>query len=270
MPHLIQRRNSPSLGLLGQRKPLGVVGGMGSLATAKFLEVLARKSRVETDQDHIPFICLSAPNIPDRSQAISIGSDAPLLQILERAYWLEKAGCGAIAIPCNTAHLWAKEIKQALSVQLIDMVEITRQAIRDSRGSEAHNFRSISLGTRASMQNGLYVTPNENALGEQFFRSLTKLEREAIKIIADVKSGNITDAQENFTRLVHAARSFAPDKIILACSELSAICGDLGDDSDIVDPINILADACIDWWIAGSHTFGEVGGLDTSAFFREL
>ncbi|UVK48023.1 amino acid racemase (plasmid) [Mesorhizobium sp. AR07] len=259
MIDVIPRRNSLSPGLLGQRKPLGVVGGMGSLATAKFLEVLARKSRVERDQDHIPFICLSVPNIPDRSQAISIGSDAPLLHILERAYWLEKAGCGAIAIPCNTAHLWATEIKQALSVTLIDMVEITRQAIEDSRGSEAHNLRSISLGTSASMQNGLYARPNENAFGKQFFRSLTKLQHEAIKIIADVKSGNITDAQDNLTRLVHAARSFDPDKIILACSELSAICGDIADDNDIVDPINILADACIDWWAAERQTSGHVG-----------
>ncbi|MET2832509.1 aspartate/glutamate racemase family protein [Mesorhizobium shangrilense] len=250
----IPQRNPPSPGLLGQRNPLGVVGGMGSLATAKFLEVLARKSRVERDQDHIPFICLSVPNIPDRSHAISIGSDAPLRQILERAYWLEKAGCGALAIPCNTAHLWATEIKQALSVKFIDMVEITRQAIEDSRGSEAHNLRSISLGTSASMQNGLYAGPDENDFGKEFFRNLKKLQDDTIKIIADVKSGNTTDAQENLMRLVQAARSFEPDKIILACSEMSAICGDLADDNDIVDPINILADACIDWWIAESQS----------------
>lgn len=259
MVDLIPRRSSPFPGLLGQRKPLGVVGGMGSLATAKFLEVLARKSRVETDQDHIPFICLSAPNIPDRSQAISIGSDAPLRQILERACWLEKAGCGAIAIPCNTAHLWATEIRRALSVQFIDMVEITRQAIEDSRGSEARNLHSISFGTSASVQHGLYATLNKKNFGKQFCRGLTELQHEAIKIIADVKSGNVTDAQDNLTRLVEAARSFEPDKIILACSELSAICGDLADDKDIVDPISILADACIEWWVAVSHSSGHAG-----------
>ncbi|MER8911890.1 amino acid racemase [Mesorhizobium sp. M0854] len=254
MIDVMPRRNFPSSELLGHRKPLGVVGGMGSFATAKFLEVLARKSRVERDQDHIPFICLSDPNIPDRSHAISIGSNAPLRQILERACWLEKAGCGAIAIPCNTAHLWATEIKQALSVKLIDMVEITRQAIEDSRGSEAHNLRSISLGTIASMQNGLYAGPNENDFGKECFCSLNKLQLDTIKLIADVKSGKVTEARDNLTKLVQAARSFDPDKIILACSELSAICGDLADDNDIVDPINILADACIDWWIAESQS----------------
>lgn len=247
----------PSPGLLGQRKPLGVVGGMGSFATAKFLEILARKSRVERDQDHIPFICLSVPNIPDRSQAILVGSDAPLRQILERAYWLEKVGCGAIAIPCNTAHLWATEIKQALSVKLIDMVEITRQAIEDSRGSEARNLRSISIGTSASMHNGLYAGQTESDFGKEFYRSNPTLQKDTIKIISDVKSGDMANAQDNLTRLVQAVRSFEPDKIILGCSELSAICGDLAYDNDIVDPIDILADACIDWWVAESQSLPD-------------
>ncbi|MER9133165.1 amino acid racemase [Mesorhizobium sp. M0768] len=248
----------PSPGLPGQRKPLGVVGGMGSFATAKFLEVLARKSRVERDQDHIPFICLSVPNIPDRSQAILIGSDAPLRQILERAYWLEKAGCGAIVIPCNTAHLWATEIKESLSVKLIDMVEITRTAIEATRVSEARTLRLISLGTSASMENGLYAGKNANDFGKALYRSHKKLVNDAIKVISEVKSGEIIYAQDSLRRLVQVARSFGPDKIILACSELSAVRGDLADDNDIVDPINILADACIDWWLAESQSLPDM------------
>lgn len=253
MIDVMLQRNFPTCELSNQRKPLGVVGGMGTLATAKFLEALARKSRFETDQDHIPYICLSAPNIPDRSQAISIGSDAPLRQIVERASWLEKAGCGAIAIPCNTAHLWAREIKQALSVKLIDMVEITKQAIDVSHGSEAHNLRSITLGTNATMQHGLYVERNENHFGKGCCRRLKTLQNEIARIIADVKSGNTKDAKDKLTRVVKIARCLEPDVIILACSELSAICGDIADGHNIVDPIDILADACIAWWIAESQ-----------------
>ncbi|MER8524155.1 amino acid racemase [Mesorhizobium sp. M1076] len=244
------RRNSPSSGPLGQRKPLGVVGGMGSLATAKFLELLARNSRAKRDQDHVPFIALSLPSISDRSQAISNGSDAPLLQILERAHWLEKAGCGAIAIPCNTAHLWVSEIKQALSVELINMVEITRQAISASRGREIHNLRSIALGTSASMQHPLYVRPSENGFGKDFIQNLKQIQSDTVKIIDDVKSGNLNDSQTNLMRVIRSARSFDPDLIILSCSELSAISGDLGDDNDIIDPIHFLASACIEWWMA--------------------
>ncbi|TIU10414.1 MAG: aspartate/glutamate racemase family protein [Mesorhizobium sp.] len=244
----IRQLTSKPLGLFGGQKPLGVVGGMGSFATAKFLEVLARKSRAERDQDHIPFICLSAPNIADRSKAIAIGSDAPLRQILERTYWLEKTGCGAIAIPCNTAHLWANEIKGALSVKLIDMVEITRKAIESSCGSEARNLRSISLGTSASIRNGLYAWPYDGDFGNEYRRNSHHIQHTATKIIDAVKSGNMAYAHNALAALIQSIRSIGFDTIVLGCSELSAICGDLSNDADIIDPIDILADACIDWW----------------------
>ncbi|TIX44442.1 MAG: hypothetical protein E5V19_00985 [Mesorhizobium sp.] len=112
-----------------------------------------------------------------------------------------------------------------------------------------HNLRSIALGTSASMQNPLYVRPNENGFGKDFSRSLKELQGETAKVIADVKRGNIVDAQTNLTRVIKFARSFEPEIIILACSELSAISGDIGDGNDIINPINILADACIEWWL---------------------
>ncbi|MEY9491916.1 aspartate/glutamate racemase family protein [Bradyrhizobium elkanii] len=238
----------PFAGPLGQRRPLGVVGGMGSFATAKFLESLARKRRAEKDQDHIPYVALSLPDITDRSQAISEGSDAPLQQILERAHWLEQAGCGAIAIPCNTAHFWVGEIKQALSVALIDVTEITAKVICGRRDAAARELRLILLGTNATMQHSLYPQTNEKCFGEKFACCRAEFQREAVQIIADVKSGNAVEARPKLKQLVDQIRPFAPDAIILGCSELSAISDGLVDDDDIVDPISILADSCIAWW----------------------
>lgn len=248
MMNFASKLKIPPAGPLRQRRPLGVVGGMGSLATAKFLESLARKRRAEKDQDHVPFVALSLPDISDRSQAISEGSDAPLRQILERAHWLEQAGCGAIAIPCNTAHFWIGEIKQALSINLIDITEITAKTIRDMRNATNRDLRSILLGTNATMQHSLYPQTKENCFGEEFRHRRKELQREAIQIIADVKSGNTVKARARLEQLIHQIRSFAPDVIILGCSELSAISGELADNDDVIDPISILAESCIDWW----------------------
>jgi len=246
--NFVSRLDMPFAGSLGRPRPLGVVGGMGSFATAKFLQSLARKRRAEKDQDHIPYVALSLPDISDRSQAISEGSDAPLQQIMERARWLEQAGCGAIAIPCNTAHFWGDEIKQALSVVLIDVIEITATVICGMRDAAARDLRLILLGTNATMQHSLYPQTDEKCFGEQFARCRAELQREAIQIIADVKSGHTVEARPKLKKLIRQIRSFGPDAIILGCSELSAISGGLADDDDIVDPISILADACIAWW----------------------
>ncbi|WP_309143547.1 MULTISPECIES: amino acid racemase [unclassified Bradyrhizobium] len=246
--NFVSRLDMPFAGPFRQQRPLGVVGGMGSFATAKFLESLAQRRRAEKDQDHIPYVALSLPDISDRSRAISEGSDAPLQQILQRARWLEQAGCGAIAIPCNTAHFWIGEIKQGLSTVLIDVTEITAKVICGMRDAAARDLRLILLGTNATMQRSLYPQTDEKCFGEQFARCRADIQREAIEIIADVKSGNTVEARPKLKQLVHQIRSFAPDAIILGCSELSAISGGLVDDDDIIDPISILADACIAWW----------------------
>ncbi|OHV76721.1 hypothetical protein LCM4579_27655 [Ensifer sp. LCM 4579] len=223
---------------------------MGSLATAKFLEVLAQESEVENDQDHIPFITLSLPDISDRSRAITIGSDAPLRQILERALWLEKAGCGAIAIPCNTAHFWASEIRYALSIELINMIELIRTPLHVTSG-KIRDIRTIVLGTSATMMQPLYPGTNKQCFGDEVWQSISELRDSTATVITDVKAGNITRAKENLQQLVQDARSLNPDAIILGCSELSAISGGLAADGNIIDPITILAKECIKWWNGG-------------------
>ena len=49
---------------------LGVLGGMGPLATVDFLAKLIAVTPAEFDQDHIPTIIYSAPYIPDRTANI--------------------------------------------------------------------------------------------------------------------------------------------------------------------------------------------------------
>ena len=46
---------------------------------------------------------------------------------------LKQAGCGAIAIPCNTAHAYAHSIRRAVSIPLLDMVSLTVDQIALTR-----------------------------------------------------------------------------------------------------------------------------------------
>ena len=51
-------------------KLLGVLGGMGALATADFMRKLTELTPAARDQDHIPVLVYSNPQVPDRSTAI--------------------------------------------------------------------------------------------------------------------------------------------------------------------------------------------------------
>lgn len=232
----------------GLKRPLGVVGGMGSLATAKFLQALAQKSGVDADQDHVPFIALSLPNISDRSRAISIGCSAPLYQIVERAKWLERAGCGAIAIPCNTAHFWSSDIADALTVNFISMIEVTHDFICRENGRDLDSLRTIVLGTKATIQKQLYTSSlNWGDVASE----VESLQHVSWSIIDDVKAGHLSRAQFNMEVLMSRARQLGPDAIILGCSELSTVCRENDRGSCVIDPVDVLVDACVSWFRNG-------------------
>ena len=91
---------------------LGVLGGMGPLASAHFMVRLTLLTPAERDQDHIPTILWSDPRVPDRTRGKLAGGDDPLPWLLRGIRGLRQAGVEAIAIPCNTAHGWYDEMAE--------------------------------------------------------------------------------------------------------------------------------------------------------------
>ena len=49
------------------KQTLGVIGGLGPIATAHFMELLIRMTEAGTDQEHLDMIIYSRPSIPDRT-----------------------------------------------------------------------------------------------------------------------------------------------------------------------------------------------------------
>ena len=47
---------------------LGIIGGMGPLATAYFMELIARMTKANCDGDHLETIVYNCPSIPDRTK----------------------------------------------------------------------------------------------------------------------------------------------------------------------------------------------------------
>ena len=102
---------------------LGVLGGMGPLASAEFMRRLTLLTPAERDQDHVPAVLWSDPRVPDRTAArLGTGAD-PLPALLRGIRGLEAAGCGAIAIPCNTAHGWFDAMQAATPLPILHIVD---------------------------------------------------------------------------------------------------------------------------------------------------
>ena len=57
---------------------IGVLGGMGPLATADFLAKIAHATPAASDRDHFPVTVDSTPQIPDRTRALEGCGPDPL------------------------------------------------------------------------------------------------------------------------------------------------------------------------------------------------
>ena len=103
---LCARQDAANAGaMFDSHKVLGVLGGMpGPLASAQFMVRLTLLTPATRDQDHIPAVLWSDPRVPDRTVGRLSGGADPLPWLLRGIEGLQHAGCGAIAIPCNTAH----------------------------------------------------------------------------------------------------------------------------------------------------------------------
>lgn len=229
---------------------LGVLGGMGPLATADFMRKLIELTPAKTEAEHIPLILLSAPDIPDRVAPILTGSGpSPLPALLDRRRLLERAGARAIAMPCNTAHHWEKDLVDGCSVPFLSIVDATLSAL----GESASQGASLGLiATAATIKSGFY----QRRLGEAGYAVL--LPRKNILIetilpgIALVKKNRIADAEPLFAQALASLLDDGAERVILACTEVDMAIPRQAEDvrSRCIDTNEALARACVAWALA--------------------
>src|SRR3954468_19140929 len=112
------------------KKVLGILGGMGPLATVDFLRKLIEETPAARDEEHIPVIAWSVPQIPDRPTAITSNGESPLPAMLAGIHTLKAAGAIAIAIPCNTAHYWYDDMVREGGLPVIHIADAALEALK--------------------------------------------------------------------------------------------------------------------------------------------
>lgn len=74
---------------------LGIIGGLGPMATAYFMELLINMTDAKCDQDHLEMIIYNCPSIPDRTAYILGKSNAnPVVPIIKIGKKLKGTECG--------------------------------------------------------------------------------------------------------------------------------------------------------------------------------
>ena len=133
---------------------VGVLGGMGPLATVDFMRKMLQATPAVVDQEHVPVVVSSIPQVPDRTQAFRREGASPLAAMVASGRRLVAAGAGLAVVPCNAAHLWFDEIQQALGLPMLHLVDA---ALEDAVIEAGPGGRIGLLATDATLASGLYV-----------------------------------------------------------------------------------------------------------------
>ena len=105
------------------KKTVGIIGGMGPMATADLIYNIVSQTKAEKDSDHVHLLVDSDGSVPDRTAAILNGGESPVPKLCTIAKRLEYMGADIIAISCNTSHYFYNEIQEAVGVPVMNMID---------------------------------------------------------------------------------------------------------------------------------------------------
>jgi aspartate racemase len=224
---------------------LGVLGGMGPLASAQFMVRLTLLTPATRDQDHIPTVLWSDPRVPDRTAGRLNGGADPLPWLLRGIAGLEHAGCGAIAIPCNTAHGWYDAMRDSANVPILHIVDA---AAAELRRIGIMGGRIGIMGTQATLAMRLY----QDRLGAQGWDCIAPTQEEMDRLvspaIALVKANRVGEAYAPLAEVIRSLTSHGARSVVLGCTEIPlGIEAGPRPGAPIVDTIDALARAAIAW-----------------------
>jgi len=216
---------------------IGVLGGMGAMATAAFYTMLTNAQPVKTEQEYLDIIIYSKTSIPDRTAFILGHSDNdPSSALIDAATTLEQAGAGFIAIACVTAHYFYDAVANAISIPVINMLEEIAWHI------EAQGLKNVGLlATDGTIQSRIL----HNVLEPKGINIVTPdptQQKMLMKQIYSIKQGKHI-ASEGFAKQEQALFDKGAEAVILGCTELSLINSE--DDKKRIDVLAVLVNAVL-------------------------
>ena len=230
---------------------IGIIGGVGPLATVDFMEKVIRHTEATKDQDHIKMVVEHNPKIPDRTENLLGDGPDPTIPLLAAGKRLEADSADMIAIPCNTAHAFVERIQRYISIPVVHMLYETACTIRD----DYPKCHSIGLlATSGTIESRVYHDVLEAMDLHVEVPDDEYQEKVMAAIYGDkgVKAGFTTGAcvDDLLAALAHVVDRGA-EAVILGCTELPILLEatdsyPVGGKSIVVlDPTEILARRCV-------------------------
>ena len=217
---------------------VGVLGGMGPVATVDFMSRVIALTTAEKDQDHVRMLVENNPQVPDRQQAMR-GDDAPVRRSLANmAVHLANGGAEFLVMPCNTAHAFVQDAIDAVSVPFVSIVDVTIEAIADT----LPKARTVGLlATSACVESGVYQCAID-ATELTLVLPDREGQQACMALIFRVKGGDTGDeVRRGMISLADALIAEGVDAVIAGCTEIPLVLRDDDIDVPLISSTEMLA-----------------------------
>ena len=227
---------------MSDKKVIGILGGMGPLATADLFQKITLHTAASCDQDH-PRVCIdSNTNISDRTAALLHGGADPVPEMVKSAQRLESIGADLLIMPCNTAHYFLPRLQAMTEIPFLSILTAAAEACKAQFPGKTVGI----LATKGTLSAQLY----QNALGEAGVPYLipeTEEQDALMRVIYDgVKAGKGPDAyRADLLTVVEHMMTRGAGVFLLGCTELPLAAEAVGLTVPVVDPTAELAKAAI-------------------------
>jgi aspartate racemase len=216
---------------------LGVIGGMGPLATVKFYDKVVLNTDAHNDNEHIDLVVLNHSTMPDRTRCIIEKKDLEFLNVIKKDLEiLDNIGVDVVAIPCNTSHYFYDEFSKYTNLKIINMIEETILEIKRRGVKQVAVFGTI--GTLNSKVYDKYA----QKYGIEVKELSAEDKNSVMDIIYKIKETNNLENKE-FIEILN--KYCDKDTIgIIACTELSLL--DICKSINTIDALDVLVNKSIE------------------------
>lgn len=219
---------------------LGVIGGLGPIATAYFLELIIKMTDAQYDQEHLEMIIYNSPSIPDRTNYIlGKSQDDPVLPMINIGNRLSEQGVNYIAIPCITAHHFHQYLTKSIKAPIIHIVKETALHLKEN------GVKKVGIAATEGTISSELFQKELMSLGIDFVVPSSEGQRYVMDLIYEnIKAGRPAE-MDKFYKVSGELKEKGAEVIILGCTELSLIKRDYSIGSGFIDAMEVLAMASI-------------------------
>ena len=197
------------------KKVIGILGGMGPLATADLFQKITLHTLASCDQEH-PRVCIDSNTaIADRTAALLHGGADPRPEMIKSAKRLESIGADLLIMPCNTAHNFYDDVAASVNIPVLHMIALTRDALK-SKGVKCAGL----LATDGTVQTGIYQRTFSGS-GIDLIVPDGDDQAAVMDIIYNgVKAGDMNHDASAFRKTCENLIERGAEVLILGCTEL--------------------------------------------------